>query len=68
MKIETVKKILQNMFENKTVKLRRSRVGGISEKTWDSITDVLFSCGYKSIEYYPTDNGHITVKLDDDFI
>jgi hypothetical protein len=68
MKTITAKKIIGNMLDNKTVKLRRSNIGAISEKTWDSITDILFSYGYKSIAAYPIDNGYLEIKLDDDFI
>jgi hypothetical protein len=68
MKTITAKKIIGNMLDNKTVKLRRSRVGGISEKTWDSIASIMLSYGYKSIEYYPIDNGYLEIKLSDQSI
>ena len=68
MKTITAKKIIGDMLDNKIVKLRKNRVGGISEKTWDILTDILFSYGYKSIEYYPIDNGYLEIKLSDQSI
>ena len=68
MKTITAKKIIGSMLDNKTVKLRRSRVGGISEKTWDSIADIMLGYGYKSIEYYPIGNGYLEIKLSDQSI
>ena len=68
MKTLTAKKIIGNMLDNKTVKLRRSKAGGISDKTWDSIASIMLGYGYKSIEYYPIGNGYLEIKLSDDFI
>ena len=68
MKTITAKKIIGDMLDNKIVKLRKNRVGGISEKTWYILTDILFSYGYKSIEYYPIDNGYLEIKLSDQSI
>jgi hypothetical protein len=68
MKTITAKKIIANMLDNKIVKLRKNRVGGISDKTWDSIVDIMLGYGYKSIEYYPIANGYLEIKLSDDFI
>ena len=68
MKTITAKKIIGNMLDNKTVKLRKNKYGTISEKTWDSIADVILSYGYKSIEYYPIGNGYLEIKLSDQSI
>jgi len=68
MKLITGKKIIGNMLDDKIVKLRKDRIGGISSKTWNDLCDILLSYGYKSIEYYPIDNGYIEIKLNDDFI
>jgi hypothetical protein len=42
MKYSTAKRIVQRMVAGETVSLRRGRFGGISEKTFDAITNVLF--------------------------
>lgn len=68
MKTITAKKIIGNMLDNKIVKLRKNRGGGISDKTWNSIADIMLSYGYKSIEYYPIDNGYLEIKLSDQSI
>jgi hypothetical protein len=68
MKVITGKKIIGNMLDNKIVKLRKNRIGGISTKTWEDLCDILLSYGYKSIEYYPINNGYIEIRLDGDFI
>jgi hypothetical protein len=68
MKTITAKKIIGNMSDNKTVKLRKNRVGGISDKTWDSIADIMLGYGYKSIEYYPIANGYLEIILSDQSI
>jgi len=68
MKLITGKKIIGDMLDDKIVKLRKDRIGGISSKTWNDLCDILLSYGYKSIEYYPIDNGYIEIKLNDDFI
>ena len=68
MKKITAEKIIWNMLVNKTVKLRKNKYGTISEKTWDSLCDVLFTYGYRRVENYPIENGYIEIKLDDNFI
>ena len=68
MKTITAKKIIGDMLDDKIVKLRKNRVGGISEKTWNSIADIMLGYGYKSIEYYPIDNGYLEIKLSDQSI
>jgi len=68
MKTITAKKIIGNMLDNKTVKLRKNKYGTISEKTWGLLCDVLFSYGYRRIENYTIENGYIEIKLDDNFI
>jgi len=68
MNLITGKKIIGNMLDDKIVCLRKGKYGGISTKTWEDLCDILLSYGYKSIEYYPIDNGYIEIKLNDDFI
>ena len=55
MKIETVKNLINKMASNQTVKLRKSKHGGISTKTFDSICDYLISeYNVKSVSFEKT--------------
>lgn len=68
MKLITGKKIIGNMLDNKIVKLRKNKCGGISESTHDLLCSILFGYGYKRVECTPLENGYLEIKLDNDFI
>ena len=55
MKNETVKNLINKMANNQTVKLRKSKHGGIASKTFDAICDYLISeCNAKSVTFENT--------------
>lgn len=52
MKYTTAKQKLDDMFADKKVKLRKSRFGGISDKTWQMLLDVAFwEYGLEQMQY-----------------
>ena len=52
MQYSTAKQKLDDMFADKVVKLRKSRLGGISEKTWQMLLDVAFwEYGLEQMQY-----------------
>jgi len=52
MKYSTAKVILDKMMTGKEIKLRKSKFGGISEKTWNMLLDTVFwEYGLEKMQY-----------------